>query len=709
MLQGFLASVVVGLSAGIAAQSVAQDAPEPLLEIRFVGVDSIDVAPKDRAALNALRMAGARLSELPEELEGDDEPGPLILAGWSAMLGGTGLEIIPSNGPPGVAAAITFTPTAPHDADSLVNLLAQIAQEQGAPVQFEEGVLTLPTPMGPATLVSDGRGANIRFGTEQPASTEAATYGLPADARGILSFRVRTQQIMQMVLPFLGAEIPTVTAPLEMMGLAGPEAPSVFEGAVGSTGKHLYVTQRVYGGANSIENWSLSSETVFQPNDLWVVPEDATRVVAVAADLGHLIRVLEEQAAQFGSDPFEAVREQTGLDLKRGVLENIGPRVIMYQSETTGGGGALSTVLIADLADEQAFVETHSAAKAMLNALAAENAEGYVGITEWEHARGTAFTLSTPGIPVPLEISWSVHDGRFVLAGSPIGLITAIEQIDNPASSVVQNPRFRDSAGELMNPKGVSTLMYSDSEFFARRGYGMLNLALSGLRNGIRSRDGSRDPGVLMPTFTEFVRDIEPFGSVSYVDGDDYFTIARGDRSILVHSAGVLSNMGGGQGSLAAVGGLGAGLFLPAVARAESSAKQIKSATQVRALVQAAIIFSNDADDQFPGSVEVLVDELFIDQDLLESPYGPASDGGPDVVLRTGYEATYSGLDVVAMDRAMWINGHDVVNVGFGDTRVEAVSRWELEELLAEPNNAGVAELFGIQFADPQPGGAPNW
>ena len=93
----------------------------------------------------------------------------------------------------------------------------------------------------------------------------------------------------------------------------------------------------------------------------------------------------------------------------------------------------------------------------------------------------------------------------------------------------------------LFANKLVETITFLDTPRMLKDGYGMMNLACSALTNGTRSRvDSARSAGVIMPPYHELMRGAKASVSVSRVDGRDYVTEGRGDRSMLVNMTGMV-------------------------------------------------------------------------------------------------------------------------------------------------------------------------
>ncbi|MEM9374365.1 MAG: hypothetical protein AAGA55_12055, partial [Planctomycetota bacterium] len=325
-------------------------------------------------------------------------------------------------------------------------------------------------------------------------------------------------------------------------------------------------------------------------------------------------------------------------------------------------------------------------------------AQGYARIRTLDLDGVAAFTLNTPGLPIPLDPAWTILNGKLVIALSPDSLSAAIDQMRGADTSVLDNPLFQRAVGARMPDGRVASLSFTDAPRLAKRGYGLTKMLLAAVANGVRSpANPDRVNFGLMPAYHEFTRGIEPSGTISWWDGEDLWYHSVGDRSVTVQAAALAGSFADVQAVF--VPAFAAGVMLPALGRARQTAQELKGATQVRSLAQAALVYATNNKDRGPESVEVLIEQGYITRDLLSSPLGPAIDGGPDVVLRTDrpdMAASFDANFIIAVDRAMLVNGHPTVNVAFADSHAEAIDLPTLRLLLAEPVNRGAAVAFQL-------------
>lgn len=685
----------------VAASGLAQEAPDDLvLEIRAAGLADIEPHEKDAAAHRALMMLGDRLAEVPGEFDGPDEAREAIELVWAWLSGGTGVRVSLSDRAPGMSLAISMQPYG-MDAEEFGQRVTSLLELSGAPIGEDDDGSYFSTPLGRARLdAGEHDSMTLMLGTEEAAEVEVSRLDLPGGADAHLSGRLHLERLGQFVRQIVREEEPRLSELIEENAWIVDEAPLV-DFAMGADGEHQHAVSRLHEAKSWVERMGVDTTVTFTPEDLAVVPRDAVMVQASPIPMDVLLNVIDFAIEQSGEDPFEMIEDQTGYDIRGDVLENIGSTMIYYQSLTTGGGGFFSGVLIVDLEDAERAGEVHAQLRDQLNELGSQMARGYVRIRTFETAGEDVFALATPGMPLPIEPSWGIVDGRLVVSASPVGLTAAITQMQGGEASVMDSAVFGDELKEVFGRGEVSALRLSDTAFGAEEGYAGASMLTSALSNAVRSpRMAEREAGALIPPYIEFVEDIRPAVSAGYWEGDDYVVRMRADGSMLVHTAEAVSKMSFNWYSMmGAVQALGAQAS-NSLSVARVNAMESLAASNVRGLVQGAIIYATNNDNTSPASVDVLIEEGIITPEMLESGVGPAYDGKGDIVLRTDIrEGAFSEFRadlVVAMDRAAYVNGGSDVAVGFSDGHVEILSHWEVDNVLDEPVNEGAREDFQL-------------
>eukprot|EP00913_Durusdinium_trenchii_P006184 g5796.t1 len=656
--------------ASLAAPTIAQNT---ILEYRFAGLDACAATGKDEAAHNAFKLLGQRLLELEHELELEPEAGQAIGLAWDMLSGAMALEVSLTEEQPGIAMAMSSRPSGDATAASVVERLARFAQMGGLPMeQDDSGAMMFDSPAGPGSMglvnAEGGQAASLRVGAAEPASLELSSPLMPVGATTMMQMRVDLEGLSMFILPMIERDSPEAAHMMTESGWLGEGAPTI-EYAMGATDDATVMFAKLHDVAHLMSASGAGPDVVFDRDALRVIPRDAVRLYAKPASFQVLIEMAEAIEQETGEDIFAEIERELGFDARGDVLENMGPRQTLYMSDTTGGGGLLSSVLLLDVRDTARLARAHNKLVTRFNQEMKDQARGYLRIHSSKRHGSEVFTLMTPGLPVPLELSWAIAEGRFVLALSPGSLDAAIAQLKSGRDSVLESESFQTAVLSRMPEQGASSVTFADTPRLARRGYGMVNLMLSGLANGLRSPETpDRVLSPLMPAFHEFNRDVRPFGMIAYWDGDDYMIDAKADRSMLVNMAAGAASIADVQGvAIAAIGG---GVMLPALGKARESAREMKSAAGI------------------------------LTREMLTSPFGPTYDGEPDIAVWFDLPADRAGSfvsdQIVALDRAMLLSTGWQTTVGFADGHVQKLTTWELEEYLEMPQNEGAREALGI-------------
>ncbi len=697
MLPHTLQTLATGFAIGVTPLAIAQN-DEPLVDVRYKGLAEIRPAEKDAAAHAALMSLGSRLRMLPREIPDFNADRKSIDALWKLATGSGGLMIWEGEGAPVVS--VTLVPLG--GTEGMMPALADLLGDAGGPdvTVNEDGSMSLTTPTGGTILLSeavgdDGEAVAIRLGEAPLASASPRSFELPANSEPVLSMSLELGRMIGMFGDLMREQEPQAFEQFDRFGFlnAGDARLDV---AYGSDGNAGFLSARL----TEARPWlgRFFGDGAFAKNDLRIVPRDAVLVAATSADFQWVLEIVTAIGEDMGRDFVAQVREGFGIDLDSGLLSNVGPRWIYYQADSTGGGGLLSGVLLAEIRDPEAFKQTQASALVHGNQFGSALGRGYVRSREWQLNGGTVWSAVFPGIPVPIEPSWTIVDGWLVAAATPIGLTSAVAAMNGP-DSVLDNPLFQQAVGDRWPGDPVVQVNFVDTPRMAARGYGAMSLVASALANAVRQPfNPGAEPGTIMPAYGVFTDGVRPTGGVVTWDGDDLVQRVSMDASAMVQLAAVVSQ----SGTLLAPQLIAAqaGVMLPALGEARQSARAARSSVQIRSLVQAAIVLHQD-DPDAQVTLDRIVEAGMITPDMLQSPLGGPWDGGPSVVLReqfgeTGLASADPGL-IVAMDRTMYVDGWETVNIGFADGRVEAVAFWEARELMNEPKNAGLREQWNLE------------
>lgn len=694
-----MSAAFASVSLGLASVSAAWAQPggeEPLLEIRTTGLHAAPVHEKDRALHAAFVQLGERLADLEVELELDPMQAAGVRMAWDLLSGGLGLRLdgMDENGPRGM---LVSRPGGRADAAGVYERLGRMLEEAGLPVERSApDAMRVETPGGVVDVTRDGEGVYVRLGETGAAPAGPEAFDLPAGATTVLSGTVDIGGLMAVIGPQLEEAMAEMPAGMGLEAWLSAEAPRM-RFAVGTEGGRLHYTQRVIDAVAAMEASGVDRSVSFGAADFRKAPVDTVRMYAVPVSLGHYLKMFDAMMAEQGEDPIGELSEMIGVDLRGEVLANIGPKAMVYQSESTGGGGLFSLAAVMSLVDAEAFGAAHAKLVSRANAGGEDELNGYVRIRSWNADGVAAYSLTTPGLPVPMEISWAVVGSDLVAAVSPMGLRAAVGQARSGRSSVLDNPLFARAVTARMPRGGAAQVSFADAARLAGRGYGLTGALMAAVSNGVRSPLApERASGELMPGYAAFTAGIEPAASIGWWDGDDYRVHAVADGSVVVGIAAAVGSVADMQALL--IPAFGAGVLLPAIGNARGTATELVSATQVRTVAQAMNVYAVSNNDRMPESLEELLEQGLLTDEILMSPYGPAPDGGPSIAAMVGRGKTFTvdSTEIFAIDRAMMFQGLGVTNVVFADEHTEKLTYEQLEAYLELPQNEGAREALGI-------------
>jgi len=698
MRRTVLYSVLVSCLASMPVLGVQSEDPKPMLEFRCVGLYSWPVSDADQQMMDAVKLLRERLVDLAGELDLEPFQGQAMLAGWDVLMSDTALSLDANEN--GIAASLVFVPGS-TSSESLYNQVTGFAGMSG----LEMDILT-PTssemmgPMGPIVLGHDDDRLWVSMGEGEQVSMDIPRGDLPKGVTPLMAGRMDIGGLINFFAPDLAdmfANEPAM-AYNPMMAFIGPDAP-VIEFGVGTSDDQMHMTSRMIDAGKHSEALGMSQDVFFEKSDFKRVPKDAVRLAAFQVSISTMLGAFEMAMEEAGSDEYAEFSEELGVDLIDEILGNLGDKLMFYQSESTGGGGLLSAVLLVDLNDAAEFGNAHRKLVDRLNTLAAEEIDGYARVQSWRNSGIDSFTITAPGLPIPFEPSWAIDENTLIVALSPGSLEVAVAQIQLGSNqSIVDNRAFRKSVLSRM-PKGKAyAVSYYDAARLSKKGYGMTSLLMSALANSARSpKNPDRVVGSIMPSYASFTKDIEPSATVSWWDGDDFRTHYIGDESMLIQLSTGLGAIADVQGLV--VPALAAGILMPALGQAQISAQEVLSMANMRMLVAAFANYSADNQDHWPASIMTLVDDGYVFEESLLSPFGPAYDGLGDYVFRFDDESSLASFNhtyIIGIDRAMLTDSDGSVVVAFADFHVEIVDRDRLRDMLETPLNEGAIEALNL-------------
>ena len=537
---------------------VAQDGePRDLLVLWYAGARACLDNPKDKALLEVMDLLPQRLAELPSEVPDFPELPPGVVELAMRLLGGPmsfhlSVDSEPIPGLPVPAYAKFTLPGSAEEGEQLFGTVSQLLSMAGVPAAADaEGRVALPVSV-PLWFENAGGDFELSFGKLTDTKVQPSAMGLPDGVEPTFAAAIEYGQLIEEGLAFLSrvqpqAELDELEASAQLLEDLGLYDVS-FQITSGTDGDRSYGSLRMPGLGATSQEMGTVSETPLGLADLAIIPDDAIWAtvsrsnIAASFELG--LAIAEQQLAQAGmaADPLEMFAQLTGVHLMDDIFANLGDRSGMYASDTTGGGGMLSTVLFVEVKDSAALTDAIETICELLNGMVSMQTRGYVEARSFDHAGLDLWSLTFPGVPVPLELTMTIGADHMFVGLSPQAVISAVEQASGGGSGLMGNPRFREQAGSMEGATGVT---FTDTPRLMRDGYGFLTLLSAALANGTRSpHDSSRDAGLILPSYNALSDGARASVTIARIEGSDIVYDMRGDASMLVNLAGLAGAVG---------------------------------------------------------------------------------------------------------------------------------------------------------------------
>lgn len=530
------------LSLAPADPPAAARAEGELVVLYSAGLDAVLVDPKDAGLLSVARLLGARLAELPEEFDSSVPVPPDARALFDRLIAGP-VALRLGTSPEG--ADFPFfgqleLSGSEQASKALADSFGRVLSAFGVPVGVadERGLVPLEAPV-PSRYGAFRDALVLSVGALIESPLDMSGAPLPAGVAPGLHARVDLRGLLQLAEGFGATSDPEMEQVLDMLDLLGLSEADM-HWSMGADGERAYSLLRMPGMARELRASGLLPERPISRRALSAVPADASWASVGANNLKSTLTLVmnlvgdEIEQLGLGPDPLATIAERTGVHLERDVLDHLGSSFGIYASDTTGGGGWLSIVAFAELGDSERIAASIGRLEELLNGLAAAEARGYVQVRRREHQGAQLSTLTFPGVPVPLELSWTVSDGFWLLGVTPQACEAALAHVRSGSPGLLANERF--TAQLAGSPDELYQVGYFDVPRYLDDGYGLASLACSALVNGTRSRvDVGRDAGRILPPYAELAAGAKVYVSSTRIVGDDLVDEARMDRSWLVN------------------------------------------------------------------------------------------------------------------------------------------------------------------------------
>lgn len=706
----FGSAVALGALTASAAPMQSQDA----LVVRTAGIDRMLPSEKDRALKQALHLLGNRIEELPAEFGQMDFPAGPMRAIYEMLMSPMSLVVSldpnadPNQGPP-------------FSVQMMVESADEAAASQRAETMFQliemaMGGGLVDAPGMPGMKLLDMNGVKGLLGStniagrpsfvamvnrDVPSPVDLGPMGLPTGVEAVGGLIIDTeplQPMIEMALEQAGPNAEEIRAQLRAQGVLS-DRPLRLTAAHGFGGGYAHGVLN-YGNylANPL-NRILIADKRLTEIDLAMIPGDATYAQVSHANLSaipHLImEVLRPIAEGQGNNipPYEEImaeaQAQLGFNPETDFFAHFGTRAGFYMADSTGGGGLTSAIFFFEVKNTDGMQQTLEHLVGMISEMGEGMARGYVRMERAEvPGLSTAWVLRFPGLPIPFEMTMALERNHLWLGATPQAVSTALGHARNPGNGLLGNARFRELSTGV--PRDAVGLTFTDSPKLASRGYGMASMGLSALSNMVRSpSDRGRAATLMMPSLRELLDGAKGSLIVTRVQANDLTLTSKSDPSLTLNLCAAAGAVGSSPVAIGAIA-LGAGVTMPAIARAREQAKQVKAGTQLRQL-HVAVLSYEQANGKLPPDIQTLIREGYIAEEMLISPIGSAGDATPDIWINLA-DPRLTNMDadrIIGYDRGAYLQTYEV-NVLFADGHVERHSTWDFDDMISDEKYEGV-------------------
>ncbi|MCB9844419.1 MAG: hypothetical protein H6811_00315 [Phycisphaeraceae bacterium] len=576
-------TLAIALSVGVAAPALAQ--VQPLFVLEHSAMADWVVDAKDAKLEAALEMLPDRLHELPREIP--DMPAgqvmPLVdtLLSFASHPGRMAITHDPDGsqlwGYGFVCSSLLGTEQAAQQVQSgIVGMI----RDSHAPFDLQRsskypGMNSVVTPaatveFGPR---KDGDAWRWELLAGSVANPNQGFDALPT-AQGFTPY-LRAHLDLSALTPLADIGMQMAPNPMageivglfEDMGLIGEDAIKI-DLLAGYTDAASTSIATVHGAKPFARELGIPTTTLSDA-DLRAIPADSVMASVSKVDFTQINDTLELMA-DFGlpvEDFLDEFREATGVDLREDIINSLGTSAAFYTSDSTGGGGLLSGVVMLGVGNHDRLAGAHTRLVALAHHAMQEDefASRYVRLHAWRNDGVDMMSLRFNGLPIPLEISYALTDNWLVMSLTPQAVVTAVKQSRGQGDGgLATNAAYR---AVMPSGRSLASVSFLDTPRLARSGYPLVTLLGSAISNAMRSPWNQRDPGMVVPPFNDLVRGSKATVSFSYWKGNDYVYESIADRSMLVQTAGVAGAMGQFMPVIAAA-------VLPAMMSARAAAVQ---------------------------------------------------------------------------------------------------------------------------------------
>jgi prepilin-type processing-associated H-X9-DG protein len=470
----------------------------------------------------------------------------------------------------------------------------------------------------------------------------------------------------------------------DALGLSGLKA---IAWAAGFEGKNWTTRTLVWAPAPQRGVLALGGGGTLKDDLLKQIPQSATYVNAFTFDPAAALASVRQMAADIGPDARDIVERGLGgitaflgRNLQTDILEPMGDQWALYYAPQVAGASAYGFVLVNRLDDEAKFRQSMDRVTVSLNnalrGLRLRDIRFQLLTTEIGGMKVTY--LGTPFVAP----AWMIDNGNLYIGLFPQVAASAARTVHAGGASILENEKFQDLRKRLP-ARNITGISFNDVAEGAKDGAGYQASLFIVRLLGFMDLYGAPVPEPLLPPLDVMLPHVGVSGSVSWSDelGFHCRTTSAFPGSEMLSQQGMIGKAPVGYAALST------SILLPSLNRARETANRVKSASNLRQIGQACLLYTNENDGRYPDDLGELIKMEFVDLDAFISPRAdtrkPDLQGIDEIAAWVRDNSDYAYVakgkalgdlgagDVVAYEKPEGLE--DGINILFGDGHVDFI------------------------------------
>jgi prepilin-type processing-associated H-X9-DG protein len=410
------------------------------------------------------------------------------------------------------------------------------------------------------------------------------------------------------------------------------------------------------------------------------IPVSATMAWAGRSNFSGLLKAIREGGEKV--DPDFPQMYETGMDFVRGMLgvdleelaAPFGDQWAMFVDPNTGGNSVLGLTVVNKLNDPAKALDVLTKAEAGINRVAKRYMPSREITIQFISAKRVGVEIHYLAVPI-VTPSWAIDGDMWYFGLYPQTVASAVANAKVGGKSILDNPAYIDMRKRL-GQEQASLVQFVDAPKLVKDNYAFW-IFLSRYA-GFGDVFGIDSPLMLLPPMHTLIAEQSAGGGVTWTDAKGWHS-----RSITSFPGSELLSGNPMAMSSLATPAVMASVLLPSLNRARETANRVKSASNLRQIGLALLMYSNENRNRYPKDLGELVTTEDIGAGVFTNPR-----------LGSGVPPNIKNADPTA--QAQWVNDNsDYVYKGAGKN-----SSMGPEEVLAYEKPDGLSDGINILYGD---------